>query len=275
MTKAKDQRSQSMKEQAYNVDRDKDHKSLMTKAISLISRRSVTMNSLRGRFGSDKLSSDTSLVSTVKDTTDAEINSLLDIKIQSELRVAKLEKDVSELKKVDHFAEALVTLKSQVPTVVDSYLGSKFGDVLQKELQKHTTDFIQKHSVKPTPVSSKIQTPTINLEQGSEKSASEILKIKMEQVEKQKMPKYTIKSADKATLKEYDLKSALYQTMHENKSFNRNPANHKLYHALMEGLIEDENAMDKEVADTFKDHKRKHDDDDDDDDDEDPLAGPK
>ncbi|GKG68280.1 hypothetical protein Tco_0756176, partial [Tanacetum coccineum] len=29
---------------------------------------------------------------------------------------------------------------------------------------------------------------------------------------------------------------------------------------------EDENAMDKEVADTVKDHKRKHDDDDDDDD---------
>ncbi|GKD63787.1 hypothetical protein Tco_1305895 [Tanacetum coccineum] len=39
-----------MKEQAYNVDEDKDHKSLTIKAISLISRRSVTMNSLRGRF---------------------------------------------------------------------------------------------------------------------------------------------------------------------------------------------------------------------------------
>ncbi|GJZ83352.1 ribonuclease H-like domain-containing protein [Tanacetum coccineum] len=50
MTKAKDQRSQSMKEQAYNVDRDKDHKSSTTKAISLISQRSVTMNSLQGRF---------------------------------------------------------------------------------------------------------------------------------------------------------------------------------------------------------------------------------
>ncbi|GJW62621.1 putative reverse transcriptase domain-containing protein [Tanacetum coccineum] len=45
-----------------------------------------------------------------------------------------------------------------------------------------------------------------------------------------------------------------------------------LYHALMEALIEDENAMDKEVANTVKDHKRKHDgDDDDDDDDEGPL----
>ncbi|GJR03169.1 hypothetical protein Tco_0526153 [Tanacetum coccineum] len=44
-------------------------------------------------------------------------------------------------------------------------------------------------------------------------------------------------------------------------------------HALIEALIEDENAIDKGVADTFKDHKRKHDDDEDDDD-EDPPGGP-
>ncbi|GKD41185.1 hypothetical protein Tco_1261392 [Tanacetum coccineum] len=87
-----------------------------------------------------------------------------------------------------------------------------------------------KHSVKPVPESSKIQTPTINLEQRSEKSASKILKIKREQAEKQKMPKYTIKSTDKAALKEYDQKSTLYQPMHKNKSFNRNPANHTLKH---------------------------------------------
>ncbi|GJT93999.1 hypothetical protein Tco_1082844 [Tanacetum coccineum] len=62
--------------------------------------------------------------------------------------------------------------------------------------------------------------------------------------------------------------------MHKNKSANRNPANYRLYHALMEALIEDENAMDKEVADTVKDHKRKHDGDDDGDgDDEGPPAG--
>ncbi|GJR64049.1 hypothetical protein Tco_0010114 [Tanacetum coccineum] len=53
-----------------------------------------------------------------------------------------------------------------------------------------------------------------------------------------------------------------------------NPANYRLYHALIEALIEDENAMDKEVADKVKDHKRKRDSDDDvDDDDEGPSAG--
>ncbi|GJT58513.1 hypothetical protein Tco_1002046 [Tanacetum coccineum] len=61
--------------------------------------------------------------------------------------------------------------------------------------------------------------------------------------------------------------------MHANKSFNRNPANHWLYHALMEALIKDKNTIDKGVTDTVKDHKRKHDDDEDDDD-EDPPAGP-
>nr|GEX60008.1 hypothetical protein [Tanacetum cinerariifolium] len=130
--------------------------------------------------------------------------------------VEKLEKDVVELKTIDHSIKALAILKSQVPTVVDSYLESKVGD-----------------------------TPTVDLEQRSEKCASEILQIKRDQAKKQQMPKFTIKSTDKAALKEYDLKSSLYQSMHANKSFNRNSANHQLYHALMEVLIEDENAMDK------------------------------
>ncbi|GJZ84610.1 hypothetical protein Tco_0649949 [Tanacetum coccineum] len=82
-----------------------------------------------------------------------------------QLRVTKLEKDVSKLKKIDHFAKALATLKSQVPMVVEQYLGSKIGDDLQKVLQRHTADLIQKYSVKPAPESSKIQIPT-------EKSAS-------------------------------------------------------------------------------------------------------
>ncbi|GJU96605.1 retrovirus-related pol polyprotein from transposon TNT 1-94 [Tanacetum coccineum] len=252
-----------------------------------------------------KLLFDTSLIGTVKDTTDAEINSLLDIKIQSkvphiqsppvlivpvlvifepsvltpipvtpsvapatilltpssistippvphqttapiptppiitdaptittvvpesdalttvQLRVAKLEKDVSELKKIDLSTKALATLKSQVPT--------------------------------PALESSKIQTPTINLKH----SASEIRKIKKEQAENQMMSKYTIKSTNKVALKEHDQKSALYQTIYENNSFNRNPVNRALYHALIEALIEDENAMDKGVVDTGKKTKKR------------------
>ncbi|GJY55783.1 hypothetical protein Tco_0454898 [Tanacetum coccineum] len=92
--------------------------------------------SISSGFGDQflKLYFDTSLIGTVKDTTNVEINSLLNIKIQSE---------------VTH-----------------------------------------------------IQSPSV-------------LKIKKEHDEKQKMPKYTIKSTDKEALKKYDQKSALYQTMHE------------------------------------------------------------
>ncbi|GJT01930.1 hypothetical protein Tco_0823099 [Tanacetum coccineum] len=231
---------------------------------------------------------DDSKKSTVKDTTYAKINLLLEVKIQSEvshtqspsmlrvpitlpplsvsttpfvpqqtttpiptptiitdaptittavlessalsdvqLRVAKLEKDVSKLKKIDLSVEALTSLKTQVPSVVDNYLRSKVGDVFQKELKKHTAYLIQKYSLQQIPKLPKKQTPTTDLEQESEKTPSKILKIKKEQAE-----------------------ITLYQTIHANKSFNINPANHRLYHALMEALIEDENAMDKGVADT-------------------------
>nr|GEU83139.1 hypothetical protein [Tanacetum cinerariifolium] len=159
-----------------------------------------------------------------------------------QLRVAKLEQDTFELKKTDHSVAALASIR-------------------------HTADLIEKYSRLPAPKSSK--------KQESKKSAEEIIKIKREQDEKKQMATYTIKSTDKATLKEFDLKSTLFKAMHENKSANRNPANYRLYHALMEALIEDENAMDKDVADTVKDHKRKHDSyNDDDDDDEGPYARP-
>ncbi|GJW48156.1 hypothetical protein Tco_0079802 [Tanacetum coccineum] len=77
-----------------------------------------------------------------------------------ELRVSKLEKDVSELKIVDHSSKALAVLQSQVPTVVDSYLDTKVGDVFQKELQKHTADLIHKYSLQHLPELTKKPTPT-------------------------------------------------------------------------------------------------------------------
>ncbi|GKE30407.1 hypothetical protein Tco_1445791, partial [Tanacetum coccineum] len=131
-----------------------------------------------------KLSSDSSLVSTVKETTDADINSLLEpsvltpsmatvttlpppfVSTTPSLRFAKLEKDVSELKKIDLSDEALATLKTQVSSAVDNYLGSKVGDVFQKELKKLIADLIQKYSLQQIPKLPKKHTPTVDLEQG-------------------------------------------------------------------------------------------------------------
>ncbi|GJX60253.1 hypothetical protein Tco_0291643 [Tanacetum coccineum] len=81
---------------------------------------------------------------------------------------------------------SLGSTQSYVPTVVDSYLDTKVGDVFQKELQKHTTDLIHKYSLQHLPELTKKPTPTA--EQESEKSPSKILKIKREQAESQKNP---------------------------------------------------------------------------------------
>ncbi|GKB28329.1 hypothetical protein Tco_0867730 [Tanacetum coccineum] len=187
--------------------------------------------------------------------------------IALQLRVVRLEQEISEVKKTDHSADVLASIRSQVPTAVDNYLGTKLDDALLKVLERHTADLIEKYSVLPGPESVK--------NQESEKSPKEIIKAKKEQGEEKQDSTYSIRSTDKVDLEEFDLKSALFRHMNKIKSANRNTANYRLYHALMEALIADEDAMDKEVADKVKDHKRKHDsdDDEDDDDDEGPSAG--
>ncbi|GJV50621.1 hypothetical protein Tco_1446362 [Tanacetum coccineum] len=187
--------------------------------------------------------------------------------IALQLRVARLEQEMSEIKKTDHSADVLASIKSQVPTVVDKYLGTKLDDALLRTLERHTADLIEKYSELPGPESVK--------NQASEMSPTEIMRIKREQGEEKQKSTYSIRSTDKVALEEFDLKSALFKHMNKNKTANRNPANYHLYHALMEALIADEDAMDKEVALKVKDHKRKHDsdDDEDDDDDEGPSAG--
>ncbi|GJT71669.1 hypothetical protein Tco_1030955 [Tanacetum coccineum] len=92
------------------------------------------------------------------------------------LRVAKLEKDMSKLKTIDHSSEALVVLQSQVPTIIDSYLDTKVGDVFHKELQKYTGDLNHKYSLQHLLELTKKLTPTA--EQESEKSPSEFSRLR-------------------------------------------------------------------------------------------------
>nr|GEU96584.1 hypothetical protein [Tanacetum cinerariifolium] len=86
----------------------------------------------------------------------------------------------------------------------------------KKEVQKHTAYLIPKYSLQHLPKLTKKPTPTA--EQEYEKSPSEIPKIKKELAESKKNLQFTIKSTDKVA----HLKSSLYQSMHANKSFNKN-----------------------------------------------------
>ncbi|GJZ39044.1 hypothetical protein Tco_0585607, partial [Tanacetum coccineum] len=93
--------------------------------------------------------------------------------IALQLRVARLEQEMSEVKKIDHSAAILDSIKSQVPIVVDNYLGTKLDDALLRILERHTADLIEKYSVLPGPESIK--------NQESKKSPKEIIRIKREQ----------------------------------------------------------------------------------------------
>ncbi|GKA84517.1 hypothetical protein Tco_0806112 [Tanacetum coccineum] len=77
------------------------------------------------------------------------------------------------MKIVDHSSEAIVVLQFQVPTVVDSYLDTKDGDVFQKEMQKHTANLIHKYSLQHLPEFTMKPTPTA--EQESENSPLDIV----------------------------------------------------------------------------------------------------
>ncbi|GKG30666.1 hypothetical protein Tco_0423154, partial [Tanacetum coccineum] len=58
---------------------------------------------------------------------------------------------MSEVRKTDHSADVLASIKSQVPRllVVDKYLGTKLDDALLKILERHTADLIEKYSMLP------------------------------------------------------------------------------------------------------------------------------
>ncbi|GJW63947.1 hypothetical protein Tco_0115831 [Tanacetum coccineum] len=80
--------------------------------------------------------------------------------------IAKLEQEMSEVKKTD----VLASIRSQVPTAVDNYLGTKLDDALLKVLERHTADLIEKYSVLPGLESVK--------NQESEKTPKESIKAK-------------------------------------------------------------------------------------------------
>ncbi|GJT87949.1 hypothetical protein Tco_1069666 [Tanacetum coccineum] len=105
--------------------------------------------------------------------------SLLEITpfIALQLRVARLEQEMYEVKKIDHSADIL---------------------------ERHTADLIEKYFVLPGLESVK--------NQESKKSLKEIIRTKKEQGEEKQDLTYSIRSTDKVDLEEFDLKSALFKT---------------------------------------------------------------
>nr|GEX29527.1 hypothetical protein [Tanacetum cinerariifolium] len=81
-------------------------------------------------------------------------------------RVYKLEKDVKELKQINHSSVILATIRSQLPSAANEYLGSSLGDWYSR---KHTNKLKQELK-----------------QQESQNGSLEIIKIKQEHASKQK-----------------------------------------------------------------------------------------
>ncbi|GJW12221.1 hypothetical protein Tco_1578048 [Tanacetum coccineum] len=110
-----------------------------------------TSLSVSSSFGDQflKLSSDTSLIGTVMDTTNAEINSLLDVKIQKEtphIQSPSILKISMSLKEVNQATTLPASLRAKIPSAMNAYLGTSLADALQKVLQRYTEELIQKYS---------------------------------------------------------------------------------------------------------------------------------
>ncbi|GJX74308.1 hypothetical protein Tco_0312903 [Tanacetum coccineum] len=134
---------------------------------------STSSQSISSNFGNQFLNNsfNVSLIGTIQENAEAEINSLLDIKIQQEVPtiqqepfhevkvVSNLDKNVKELKQIDHILAILESIKSQVQSVVDKYPGSSLEDTLQKVLQRHTEELIQRYPQKDVSESSKNRLP--------------------------------------------------------------------------------------------------------------------
>ncbi|GJW86500.1 hypothetical protein Tco_0161840 [Tanacetum coccineum] len=135
-----------------------------------------------------------------------------------QLRVTNLKKDVKELKDVDKSTKIISTIQSEVPKAIKEYLGSSLDDAMYKVTLRNFADI-------------------------------------MEPERKQQVPKETITSSDTTVLEEFDQETTLFQAMTNSKSFNRRPKQIALYHALIESILGDEDAMKKGVNDKLKKRK--------------------
>nr|GEU92336.1 hypothetical protein [Tanacetum cinerariifolium] len=116
----------------------------------------------------------------------------------SSLLVTDLEKDVKELKTVDHSLTLLSSIKSKVPKAVKGYLRTTLDDVLHKVLQKHSLDITKEHPV-PADIVERLRQQYV-----PEKRTEDIKKIKLEHARQQQVPKEMITSSDTFTLEEFD-----------------------------------------------------------------------
>ncbi|GKD67770.1 hypothetical protein Tco_1321860 [Tanacetum coccineum] len=141
-------------------------------------------------------------------------------------RFTKLEQAVKELKQADHSTTILASIRSQVPLVVEDYLGSSLPDALKKVLQSYTKELKKELSKKrdyndviEESVQANVVTKSTNFCQNQS----------------------TIQVAE--SVSKYVLKKILYAKMHKSQSHLTYDTHQELYDALTWSVLLDEATM--------------------------------
>ncbi|GKD79198.1 hypothetical protein Tco_1341819, partial [Tanacetum coccineum] len=132
-------------------------------------------------------------------------------------RVTNLEKDLSEIKQVDQYAQAL----SSIPAIVDRYIDNKLGKAINKAIQAHNLDCRQEAQNEKNEYVKLVDT-----------SMRTIIKEEVTTQLPQILPQASTYEAA-ASLSEFELIKILLDKMEESKSHLRVDYKKKLYDALV------------------------------------------
>nr|GEZ50853.1 hypothetical protein [Tanacetum cinerariifolium] len=127
-------------------------------------------------------------------------------------RVINMEKDMSEIKQVDQYAQALST----IPAIVNRYMDNKLGEVINKAIQAHNFDYVA----------------TSVIEKNVTKSLEVVVLTRS-----LSQPRSSYEAA--ATLSEFELIKILIDKMEKNKSFDVADYTRELYDAVTPSISSD------------------------------------
>ncbi|GJS65950.1 hypothetical protein Tco_0680514 [Tanacetum coccineum] len=148
-------------------------------------------------------------------------------------RVSTLEKELSQVKQVDHSAQIFTSIRSQILAMMDDHLSTRIGFATQMVLQSYTSE-----------IKKKAQEEKDRYIDLVEKSIKDIIKDEI----KSQLPRILPKEvSDTATsLTEFELKKILLDKIHKIKSYQAAPEHKELYKALVKSY-----KLDKEVFESY------------------------
>ncbi|GKC21083.1 hypothetical protein Tco_1023233 [Tanacetum coccineum] len=147
-------------------------------------------------------------------------------------KVTNLEKDLSKMKQVDQYAQAI----SLIPAIIDRYLGNKLGEAIHKAIKSHTAECREEALADKKEYIDLIDTSVRAI-------IKEEVKTQLPQILPQAVSDFATPAA---SLSEFELMKILMEKMEEHKSNLRADYKKELYDVLVKSYN-----TDKDLFDTY------------------------